>query len=118
MFSLPGSSRQDRRRKSKSGFATKRESENTEARRRIKEQQKLELAKAGTGVAAGPPNDADHAIGGNLSAAPPPGMEPSAKERRSSRKNEGTAPAFEKNLFGTPLAYFRVPSLVPSNGNC
>jgi integrase len=55
MFSLPGSSRNDRRRVSKSGFATKREAENAEARRRIEELQKLELAKAGAGVAAKPP---------------------------------------------------------------
>jgi integrase len=55
MFSLPGSTREDRRRKYKSGFATKREAENAEARRRIEESQKLELAKAGSGVAAAPP---------------------------------------------------------------
>ena len=55
MFSLPGSSRNDRRRISESGFATKREAENAEARRRIEELQKLELAKAGAGVAAKPP---------------------------------------------------------------
>jgi Phage integrase, N-terminal SAM-like domain len=56
MFSLPGSSRRDRRRVSKSGFATKREAENAEARRRIEELQKLELAKAGAaGIAAKPP---------------------------------------------------------------
>ena len=55
MFSLPGSTRNDRRRISESGFATKREAEDAEARRRIEEQQKLELAKAGAGVAAKPP---------------------------------------------------------------
>lgn len=56
MFSLPGSSRHDRRRVSKSGFATKREAEDAEARRRIEELQKLELAKAGAaGIAAKPP---------------------------------------------------------------
>jgi integrase len=55
MFSLPGSSRNDRRRISESGFATKREAEEAEARRRIAELQKLELAKAGAGVAAKPP---------------------------------------------------------------
>src|ERR1700694_3330602 len=52
MFSLPGSSRSDRRRISESGFATKREAEDAEARRRVEEQQKLELAKASAGVAA------------------------------------------------------------------
>jgi integrase len=55
MFSLPGSSRNDRRRISKSGFATKREAADAEALRRIEEQQKLELAKAGAGIAAQPP---------------------------------------------------------------
>lgn len=55
MFSLPGSTRSDRRRISESGFAMKREAEAAEARRRTEEQQKLELAKAGAGVAALPP---------------------------------------------------------------
>src|SRR5450432_282538 len=55
MFSLPGSSRSDRRRISESGFPTKREAEDAEARRRVEEQQKLELARAGAGVAAKPP---------------------------------------------------------------
>jgi integrase len=55
MFSLPGSSRNDRRRISESGFATKREAEDAETRRRIAELQKLELVKAGAGVAAKPP---------------------------------------------------------------
>jgi hypothetical protein len=57
MFSLPGSSRIDRRRISESGFATKREAEDAEARRRIGELQKLELAKAGSGFAAAPPRN-------------------------------------------------------------
>jgi integrase len=47
MFSLPGSSRKDRRRVGKGGFATKREAEDAEARRRIEELQKLEAAKRG-----------------------------------------------------------------------
>ncbi len=55
MFSLPGSSRNDRRRISQSGFATKREAGDAEACRRVEEQQKLDLAKAGAGVAAKPP---------------------------------------------------------------
>jgi integrase len=55
MFSLPGSSRSDRRRISKSGFATKREADDAEALRRTEELQKLELEKAGSGVAAAPP---------------------------------------------------------------
>ena len=37
------------------GFATKRDAEVAEAKRRSEEQQKLELAKAGSGVAAAPP---------------------------------------------------------------
>jgi hypothetical protein len=37
------------------GFATKREAEDAEAARRVKEQQKYELAKVGSGVAAAPP---------------------------------------------------------------
>ncbi len=37
------------------GFATKREGEDAEANRRIEEQQKYELARAGSGVAAAPP---------------------------------------------------------------
>ena len=37
------------------GFATKREAEDAEAKRRTEEQQKFELAKAGSGVSAAPP---------------------------------------------------------------
>jgi hypothetical protein len=37
------------------GFATKREAEDAEANRRITEQLKYELGKAGSGVAAAPP---------------------------------------------------------------
>jgi hypothetical protein len=37
------------------GFATKREAEDAEANRRIEEQQKFDLAKAGSGVASAPP---------------------------------------------------------------
>jgi integrase len=55
MFSLPGSSRNDRRRISESGFATKREAEDAEAVRRVEEHEKLELAKAGAGIPAKPP---------------------------------------------------------------
>lgn len=50
MFSLPGSSRSNRRRISESGFATKREAEDAEARRRIEEQRKLDLANASAGT--------------------------------------------------------------------
>jgi integrase len=56
MFSLPGSSRTDRRRISESGFPSKREAGDAEARRRTEELQKLELEKAGSGVASAPPN--------------------------------------------------------------
>ena len=52
MFSLPGSTRQSRNRISASGFATKKEAMNAEAKRRIEEQQKQELAKRGLSDAA------------------------------------------------------------------
>lgn len=55
MFSLPGSTRNERRRISKGGFTTRREAADAEALRRIEERQKLELAKAGSGVSAKPP---------------------------------------------------------------
>jgi hypothetical protein len=55
MFSLPDSTRTDCRCASKGGFLTKRDAEDTEARRRIEEQKNIELAKAGSGVAAKPP---------------------------------------------------------------
>ena len=55
MFSLPGSSRTDRRRISESGFSSKREAADAEARRRTEEQQKVQLEKGGFGVAAAPP---------------------------------------------------------------
>jgi hypothetical protein len=45
MFSLPGSTRLDRRRKTASGFATREEPKDAEARRRIEELQKLEIVK-------------------------------------------------------------------------
>src|SRR5439155_27238310 len=51
MFALPGSTRQHRDRISESGFSTKREAEDAETRRRIEEQQKRDLAKAGASVA-------------------------------------------------------------------
>jgi integrase len=48
MFSLSGSTRKDRRRVSQSGFSTKRDAEDAEARRRIGEQQKADAAKRGS----------------------------------------------------------------------
>jgi integrase len=51
MFSLPGSTRKDRRRISESGFATKNEAMAAEARRRVEEQQRKELAKRGNDIA-------------------------------------------------------------------
>ena len=48
-FSLPGSTRQRRNRVFGYGFATKGEAIAAEAARRIEEQQKQELAKAGAG---------------------------------------------------------------------
>jgi integrase len=51
-FSLPGSTRKQRNRVFGSGYATKGEATAAEAARRIEEQQKRELAKAGASVAA------------------------------------------------------------------
>lgn len=54
-FDAPGSTRGDRLIIERSGFATKDEATKAEAARRLEEQQKYELAKAGSGVAAAPP---------------------------------------------------------------
>jgi len=54
-FDLPGSTRQNRDRISGSGFSTKREAEEAEARRRIEEQHKQDMAKSGVGVVAQAP---------------------------------------------------------------
>jgi integrase len=54
-FDAPGSTRDDRLIIEKSGFATRDEATKAEAARRMEEQQKFELAKAGSGVAAAPP---------------------------------------------------------------
>jgi len=54
-FNLPGATRQDRLRVSGSGFATKKEAEDAEVARRIEEQQKRDLAKAGASVVTAPP---------------------------------------------------------------
>jgi len=54
-FNLPGATRQDRLRVSGSGFTTKKEAEEAEVARRIEEQQKRDLAKAGASVVATPP---------------------------------------------------------------
>src|ERR1700682_2353746 len=51
-FALTGATRQERKRVFGNGFATKREAEDAEAKRRIEEQQKRDLAKAGVSVAA------------------------------------------------------------------
>src|SRR5271169_3767244 len=51
-FDLPGSTRTTRRLMKESGFASKGDATNAEAARRIQEQKKLELSKAGAGVAA------------------------------------------------------------------
>jgi integrase len=50
MFSLPGSTRNNRQRISGPRFTTKREAQDAEAQRRIEEQQKQDLAKAGSNV--------------------------------------------------------------------
>jgi integrase len=54
-FDGPGSTRDNRNIVRAFGFATKQEAINGEAARRIEEQKKSELAKAGSGVAAAPP---------------------------------------------------------------
>src|SRR3984893_1642389 len=54
-FALPGATRQERNRIFGNGFATKREAEDAEAKRRIEEQQQRDLAKAGASIAAAPP---------------------------------------------------------------
>jgi integrase len=54
-FDGPGSTREKRVIIQQAGFATKSEAQAAEAARRIEEQQKYELAKAGSGVAAAPP---------------------------------------------------------------
>ena len=51
-FNLPGSTRKKRARITGSGFSSKREAEDAEAIRRIEEQQKRDLAKAGVSIAA------------------------------------------------------------------
>src|SRR5215471_13062262 len=54
-FDGPGSTRENRNIIREFGFATKQEAIDGEAARRIEEQEKLELAKNGCGVAAVPP---------------------------------------------------------------
>jgi integrase len=54
ILDAPVSTRENRQQITGSGFSTKREAEDAEARRRIEEQQKHELAKAGANVVAGP----------------------------------------------------------------
>jgi integrase len=54
-FNLPGSTRKHRERITESGFATKAAALSAEATRRIEEQQKRDLAKAGASIAAAPP---------------------------------------------------------------
>jgi len=55
LFNGPGSTRENRKIVQKWGFRTMKEAQDAEAARRIEEQQKYELAKAGSGVAAAPP---------------------------------------------------------------
>jgi integrase len=54
-FALPGATRQERNRAFGSGYATKGEAKDAEAARRVEEQQKRELAKAGSSIAAALP---------------------------------------------------------------
>jgi integrase len=55
MFNGPGSTRESRNIIQRWGFATKGEAQDAEMKRRIEEQEKFELAKSGSGVAADPP---------------------------------------------------------------
>ena len=52
LFDAPGSTRQNRQQVTASGFSTKRQAEDAEARRRVGEQHKAEMARAATGVDA------------------------------------------------------------------
>jgi integrase len=54
-FNAPGSTRENRKEIREFGFATKEEAITAEAERRTKEQEKYELAKAGSAVALAPP---------------------------------------------------------------
>ncbi|HWQ54603.1 MAG TPA: hypothetical protein VN442_13040 [Bryobacteraceae bacterium] len=54
-FDAPGSTRDERRIIREFGFATKGEAQGAEAARRIEEQEKAEMAKAGSPIAAAPP---------------------------------------------------------------
>jgi hypothetical protein len=54
-FDAPGTTRENRREIRESGFATKDEATKAEATRRVEEQEKFELGKAGSSVAAAPP---------------------------------------------------------------
>jgi len=51
-FDGPGATRQDRRWIKGSGYATKKEAQDAESARRVEEQKKYEMAKAGAGVTA------------------------------------------------------------------
>src|SRR5882757_2130074 len=62
-FDAPGSTRDERNIIREFGFATKQEAVEAEAARRIAEQQKVELAKAGCGVAAAPPRTLANLLG-------------------------------------------------------
>src|SRR3954469_292761 len=53
-FNLPGATREDRIRVSAAGFATKKEAADAEVARQFEEQQKRELAKAASVIAAPP----------------------------------------------------------------
>src|SRR5260370_24892040 len=55
MFNAPGSTRGEGRWIAEVGFATRQEAKDAEAKRYLEEQQKCELAKAGSAVAAAPP---------------------------------------------------------------
>src|SRR2546429_471332 len=54
-FDAPGTTRENRREIRESGFSTKQEATDAEAARRIEEQKRYEMEKAGVGVAAAVP---------------------------------------------------------------
>jgi hypothetical protein len=52
VFSGPGATRDDQRQITESGFGSKKDAQDAEAARRVEEQKKFELAKAGAVIAA------------------------------------------------------------------
>src|SRR5947208_1029071 len=90
MFSLAGSTREHRNRISKSGFATRQAALDAEAQRRIEEQQKRDMAKAGVSVAS-PPKDARDGSRGVL--PPACGREVGIQDSRALSRTGGVSPS-------------------------